>query len=164
MPYNSINEREIGTTFGLRAQDAIGWNPRSFRFIVSPSDFREAQQLFRTLPANTGSHSSTSEGERSRQGDRQAMARLLEIQKDAAAGEFRIVDARIVPGVADPAPYAQPWAVASAQTRHTVQEAPEGKSSALGSLKWMRFAVTLWLPEGWSVPAPLQALRTACPD
>lgn len=24
LPYNSINEREIGTTFGLRAQDAIG--------------------------------------------------------------------------------------------------------------------------------------------
>ena len=52
LPYNSINEREIGTTFGLRAQDAIGWNPRSFRFIVTPSDFREAQQLFRSLSAN----------------------------------------------------------------------------------------------------------------
>ena len=164
MPYNSINEREIGTTFGLRAQDAIGWNPRSFRFIVSPNDFREAQQLFRSLPANPGLHSATGESEGSKQGDRQAMTRLLEIQKHAAAGEFRIVDARIVPGVADPAPYAQLWAAASAQARHTVEEAPEGKSSPLGVLKWMRFAVTLWLPEGWSVPAPLQARRTTCPD
>ena len=34
-PYNSINEREVGTTFGLRAQDAIGWNPRSFRFLTN---------------------------------------------------------------------------------------------------------------------------------
>jgi hypothetical protein len=164
MPYNSINEREIGTTFGLRAQDAIGWNPRSFRFIVRPSDFLDAQQLFRSLPANPGLHSSTGESEGSKQGDRQAMTRLLEIQKHAAAGEFRIVDAHLVPGVADPAPYAQRWAEASAQTRHTLEGAPEGKSTALGALKWMRFAVTLWLPEGWSVPAPLQARRTACPD
>ena len=33
-PYESINEREVGTTFGLRAQDSIGWNPRSFRFLT----------------------------------------------------------------------------------------------------------------------------------
>jgi hypothetical protein len=164
MPYNSINEREIGTTFGLRAQDAIGWNPRSFRFVVSPGDFREAQQLFRSLPASTGLHSATGASGGSSPGDRQVMARLLEIQKHAAAGEFRIVDARIVPGVADPAPYAQPWAMASSQTRHTVEQAPEGKSSALGALNWMRFTVTLWLPEGWGVPAPIQARHTACPD
>ena len=43
-PYNSINQREIGTTYGLRAQDAIGWNPRSFRFLTDPAAFREAQQ------------------------------------------------------------------------------------------------------------------------
>ncbi len=35
-PYNSINEREVGTTFGLRAQDATGWNPRSFHFLTDP--------------------------------------------------------------------------------------------------------------------------------
>src|SRR5215469_15705482 len=29
-PYNSLNEREIGATFGLRVQDALGWNPRTF--------------------------------------------------------------------------------------------------------------------------------------
>ena len=33
-PYRSINEREVGTTFGVRAQDAIGWNPRSFHFLT----------------------------------------------------------------------------------------------------------------------------------
>lgn len=164
MPYNSINEREIGTTFGLRAQDAIGWNPRSFRFIVSPSDFREAQRLFRSLAANAGLQSAIGKGGDPPQGDRQAMARLLEIQKHAAAGEFRIVDAHIVPGVADPAPYAQQWAAAWTQTPHTVEEAPDGKSNALGALKWVRFAVTLWLPAGWIVPASLQARRAPCPD
>jgi hypothetical protein len=97
MPYNSINEREIGITFGLRAQDAIGWNPRSFRFIVSPEDFRAGQQLFGSLAASTGPASPTGGSGDPKQGDRQAMARLLEIRQPAATGEFRILDARIVP-------------------------------------------------------------------
>jgi hypothetical protein len=164
MPYNSINEREIGTTFGLRSQDAIGWNPRSFRFIASPGDFREARLLFRSLPANAGLQAASGGSGDPKRGDGQAMARLLEIQQRAAAGEFRMVDAHIVPGVADPAPYAQTWALASSRTPHTIEEAPGGKSSALGVLKWMRFAVTLWLPAGWVVPASLQSQRAACPD
>src|SRR5258708_14154090 len=49
MPSNSINEREIGTTFGLRAQDAIGWNPRSFHFLSNSADFHEGQRLFRSF-------------------------------------------------------------------------------------------------------------------
>jgi hypothetical protein len=164
MPYNSINEREIGTTFGLRSQDAIGWNPRSFRFIVSPVDFREARMLFRSLPANAKLEARSGGSGDPKQGDWQSMARLLEIQQRASSGEFRIVDAHIVPGVADPAPYAQTWAVASSRTPHTNDEAAGGKSSPLGALKWMRFEVTLWLPARWVVPASLQRQRTACPD
>jgi len=163
LPYNSINEREIGTTFGLRAQDAIGWNPRSFRFVASPGDFQEARQLFRLITANTGLASATGTGD-PKQSDRQATARLLEMVKHAATGEFRIVDAHIVPGVADPAQYAQTWAAASSRTPNTIEEAPGGKSGALGALKWMRFAVTLWLPAGWVVPASVHGQRMACPD
>ncbi len=158
LPYNSINEREIGTTFALRAQDAIGWNPRSFRFIASAEEFREARQLFPSLTANPRLRS-TAGGS----GDPQIVARLLEIQEHAARGEFRIVEARIVPGVADPAPFAQPWSIASSQTPHTLEEAPLGRSSPLGELKWMRFAVTLWLPAPWVVPASLHGQRTECP-
>jgi hypothetical protein len=164
MPYNSINEREIGTTFGLRAQDAIGWNPRSFRFIADPADFREARQLFQLIPANAGVPSETGGSVDPKQGDRQAMARLLEIRQHAATGEFRIVDAHIVPGAADPAPYARTWSVASSQTPHTIEEAPGGKSSALGALTRMRFALTLWLPAGWRVPASVHGQRMACPE
>jgi hypothetical protein len=92
------------------------------------------------------------------------MTRLMEIQKHAAAGEFRIVDAHIVPGVADPAPYAQLWAEASSKTPHTIEEAPGGKSTARGVLKWMRFAVTLWLPAEWVVPVSIHGQHVACPD
>jgi hypothetical protein len=52
-PYNSINEREVGTTFGLRAQDAIGWNPRSFRFMTDPAALQESQRLFQVLGGTT---------------------------------------------------------------------------------------------------------------
>ena len=45
-PYESISQREVGTTFGIRAQDAIGWNPRSFRFFTNPALFRKAQKLY----------------------------------------------------------------------------------------------------------------------
>src|ERR1035437_10125129 len=48
-PHNPINERAAGTTFGPRGQDAIGWNPRSFRFLNLPKAFRESQQLYRQL-------------------------------------------------------------------------------------------------------------------
>ncbi len=48
-PYNSINQREVGTTFGLRAQDVIGWNPRSFRFLTSPDAFKESRKQFQVL-------------------------------------------------------------------------------------------------------------------
>src|SRR5208283_2360385 len=48
-PYNSINEREVGTTYGLRSQDVIGWNPRSFRFLTNPAAFLQGQKLFLAL-------------------------------------------------------------------------------------------------------------------
>ena len=164
MPYNSINEREIGTTFGLRAQDALGWNPRSFRFLTDPVDFREAQQAFKAL-MNTGALNPTpaqppdptSPGLR-------AMTRLLALQKRASSGEVRILDAHIVPGVSDPAPYAQSWALASSQTRQEVDAARDGKSSPLGSLNWMRFVLTLWLPRGWRAPTPLHSASVPCPN
>jgi hypothetical protein len=42
-PYNLINPREVATSYGLRAQDAIGWNPRRFRFMTNRNAFRQAQ-------------------------------------------------------------------------------------------------------------------------
>src|SRR5579863_6998325 len=48
-PYYSISEREVGTTFGLRAQDAIGWNPRSFHLLAKPGALIESQKQFRAL-------------------------------------------------------------------------------------------------------------------
>jgi hypothetical protein len=161
MPYNSINEREIGTTFRLRAQDAIGWNPRSFHFFTDPADFREGQQLFRTLIDDRTTQAKTNDP---RSPAAQAMARLLALQKHASSGEFRILDARIVPGIGDPEPYAQGWARASSQTPHENDPAPLGKPTVQGTLNWMRFALTLWLPGHWRVPIALHPVAAACPN
>jgi len=154
-PYRSINEREIGATFGLRAQDAIGWNPRSFRFLVDPAAFHQAQRTYRAASAgaNPGSPPPNPDS---------AMTRLFELQKHAARGELRIVDAHVVPGVADPAPFALQWARAASRLQYEVEAAPEGKSSPRGSLLWIRFRISLWLPPGWALPAGLHSVQAPC--
>ncbi len=159
-PYNSINEREIGTTFGLRAQDAIGWNPRGFHFLIDPVAFEESQRLFQELGGAGRGAGLPVAG--SREG--QAIKRLLEINQRASAGQFRILEARLTPGVADAAPFAQGWALALPRTPHTFEPAAGGRSTAEGELRWMRFSITLWLPGMWRAPRELHAARTGCSE
>jgi hypothetical protein len=166
-PYNSINEREVGTTFGLRAQDAIGWNPRSFRFIRTPEAFRESQQIFRQLSHDGQLHLAVPEPNGSSSASRspaeiRATRRLMELQQYSSAGEFRILDARLAPGVSDAASYAENWALASPRTPHKTELAVTGKSTPLGELHWMRFSVALWLPAVWKTPNGLESTRVAC--
>lgn len=156
LPYNSINEREVGTTFGLRAQDAIGWNPRSFHIMIDPASFREAQQLYLEL-AKAGALS----GAVAQKGS-QDIDRLLRLQKNTAAGELHIEDVRLNPGIADPAPFAQAWTLAALRMPHEIVAAPDGKSSQRGSLEWMRFSVTLWLPGAWKLPEGLHGVPAPC--
>ena len=154
LPYNSINQREIGTTFGLRAQDALGWNPRTFRFMTNPRDFREAQSTFlRLFRAQKDSTAGRQSG---------AIPRLLELEKRASTGQLRILDARLVPGTADPQPFAQGWAVAFSRTQHEIEPVAAGQASPRGKLVWMRFAVTLWLPAGWNFPSGTKAVSAPC--
>jgi hypothetical protein len=164
LPYNSINEREIGTTFGLRAQDAIGWNPRSFRFLSNPAEFKEAQRSF--LELNQSGFVQGSEGKPGASKGRMAktLARLLELEKGASDGEFRILDAHIVPGVADPMPFAQAWALAASKTPHEIEDVPANQASERGRLQSMRFRLTLWLPGQWNAPPELGAVKIRCPE
>lgn len=156
-PYGSINEREVGTTFGLRAQDAIGWNPRSFRFLTDPDALRESQKLFQVLGKTTRAPAASREEEI-------AIQSQLRINERSSSGEFRILDARIAPGIADAAPFAQNWALASFKTPHRAEAAASGKPTLLGELHWMRFSITLWLPENWKTPKDLHAARRACAE
>ena len=158
-PYNSISEREIGTTFGLRAQDAIGWNPRTFSFIFDPDAFKLAQSLYLQLQRDGAFSKDTP----ANQTDATAMSHLIDLQKHAATGEFRIEDARLIPGVADPEPYAQEWSQAASRTPHQVESSGPASGSPRGSLDWMRFSVTLWLPRNWNLPSGVQSTSATCP-
>lgn len=158
-PYGSMNEREIGTTYGLRAQDAIGWNPRTFNFLLKPEDFSEAQALFlyldrkgalyRTMPAN--------------QQDATDTTHLMNLSQRASVGQFHIDDARLVPGAANPKSYAEAWARAASQTPHEVESSGPASGTPLGSLDWMRFTVTLWLPDDWKLPHGVASTTASCP-
>ncbi len=155
-PYGSLSEREIGTTYGLRAQDAIGWNPRSFRFLTDPAAFRAAQQAFHAMPKQPPPlHPGQS-------GPDEATARLLDLIAPASQGEFRILDARLIPGIGDPAPYAQNWALAASRTPHQEVPPPSGTASQRGSLLWMRFSITLTPPAGWPHPTGWSAKPVPC--
>ena len=163
-PYNSINEREVGTTFGLRAQDAIGWNPRSFRFLSNHMAFRESQRLYQSLSRDGQLRLVGPELYNQKTPEAQSTRRLMELQRQSSAGEFRILDAHLTPGISDAAPYAENWALALSKTPHTFEPSTGAKSTPLGELHWMRFSVTLWLPGPWQTPKELHATRAACPE
>jgi len=152
-PYNSINEREVGTTYGLRAQDAIGWNPRSFRFLTGTKAFAEGQRLYLALLRDGKAKA-----------DDAVMRKLMDLAQRSATGQFRILDARLAPGVADAEPFAEEWAVQSARTQHTIQPPLKGKATPQGELYWIRFSITLWLPQTWKAPKELGAVRAACSE
>jgi hypothetical protein len=151
-PFGSINEREIATTFDLRAQDAIGWNPRTFRFLIDPKSLLDAQKAWRKAVQAKPADST----------DAAAMNRLLELQRNAAIGELRIIDARFAPGTADPQPFAQQWALAASRTQHQIESAANGQGSARGELHFLRFRLTLWLPAKWAFPPDAHPTRSAC--
>lgn len=166
-PYDSINQREVGTTFGLRAQDAIGWNPRSFRFLTRPTEFQLARKLYFGLhnanPADQPNRKAVPAlpGAKSGGGSNAAARKLMEIAAHSSAGQFRILDAQITPGTANAMPFAQDWAVRQRYMPHSVTNS--ASPTPLGRLDAIQFEVTLWLPAGWQTPRVLDATPSSCP-
>ena len=156
-PYDSLNEREIGTTFGLRAQDAIAWGPRRFHFLISQKDLKRGRELFSRVTAKAGGLSSAAQG--------RASEELLEMVSDSArvgAGEFVVQDARLVLGTGDPAIFAQQWATRLQQVPHTAVQS-NGRASARGELQWVRFTLALWVPGRWKGASKLSSELVKCP-
>lgn len=165
-PYNLINPREIGNTYGLRAQDAIGWNPRHFRFMTNRSVFRQAQRLYLFLDRNgeLGGKNKEIASVRKKKALQRAMTRFMTLAKESSPGEFDVLDARLTPGIGTVKPYAANWALQSAKTPHTEEPPPDGTPTDLGNLDWIRFSVTLWVPGSWRAPDELQHSRMPCPE
>ena len=166
-PYDSINQREVGTTFGVRAQDAIGWNPRSFRFLNNPAVLRRAQTLYFETRSSPDKNPRGPDGAHLAQASdpahdvNSALGSLMDdVATHSSAGQFRILDARLTPGTANALPYAQNWALQQRNTPHTIT--PTTSPTPYGKLDALRFEITLWLPSNWKTPKTQQAVPSAC--
>jgi hypothetical protein len=136
-PYQSVTPLSLSTDFAFRAQDAVGWNPRRFRFATSEAEFKRLDEVYERYESAGATPPATFEVD------------LADEVSKAAEGKLTIVDATLVPGMADQ------WKMAAAvssrfeSTAHTLVMPGQGSGSPLGKLIWVRFRVELALPEGF---------------
>jgi hypothetical protein len=149
-PYQSVTPLSISTDFSFRAQDAVGWNPRHFRFATSAGEFRDLEQIYLRLP-KPGTEPSP-----------ELQAELAKQLARAAEGTLTILDARLVPGNADQWRVAAAVASHFAETAHTLVQEPDGSTSALGRLVWLRFRLQLDMPPGFQMSSELHPVPVKC--
>jgi len=149
-PYQSVTPLSISTDFSFRAQDAVGWNPRRFRFATTAQDFAQLERVYRDFIAGGATPSEHAQS-----------ALAHEIGK-TSEGTFTIVDSRLVPGTADQ------WRAAAAvashfeTTAHTLAEEPDHTTSPLGRLVWLRFRLEIDLPAGFPADQALHLEPRVC--
>lgn len=135
-PYNSVTPLSISTDFGFRAQDAVGWNPRRFRFVPTPAAYASVSAAYAAFERNGAGQS--------------ALAAQV---AQAPSGLFTILDARLIAGTADQWREAAAVSSAFTETAHTFEQPTGGRTTALGKLLEIRFRVELELPPGFQ-PQP----------
>ncbi len=149
-PYRSVTPLSISTDFAFRAQDAVGWNPRRFRFAADRASFDRLESAYRQLPP-AGSDVPA------------AAARVLAAESvRGLSAELRILDARLVPGTANQWQGAAAVASHFASTAHTLVPVPDAQATALGSLRWIRFRVRVDLSPEFRPAVGAKVLEGAC--
>ncbi len=139
-PYRSVSPLLLSTDFSFRAQDAIGWNPRRFRYAASGQAFGRLEEVYRRV----------TRGSTAAPADEAELGRLVALQP---AGVIEILDASIVPGTADPTRAAALVSTHFGTTAHTTERPADGRATPLGRIGWMRVRMRLELPQG-AVGAP----------
>ena len=112
-PFRSVNPLLLTTDFGFRAQDVVGWNPRSFRYAANAAEFREAQRAYRAV---TSSPHPTSEQETA----------VTRVAMRALEGHLELLDAVLAPGSADQSSAAGLVASHLDRTAHTFRTPERG--------------------------------------
>jgi hypothetical protein len=146
-PYQSVSPLLISTDFSFRAQDAMAWNPRHFRFAADQHTFArmsEAYSEYRRAPMGA------------------AQGRLAELVGRAPEGLLQILDAHFVPGTGDQARAAGAVASHFSTTAHSLEKPADGKGTPLGKLTWIRFRINLELPEGFRAERGVVLDRYEC--
>ena len=128
-PYVSVNPLLISTDYSFRAQDVVGWNPRRFAYAPDRESFLRLQAAYdRYMAGGKGAHGGEVE--------------LSGLVMRARQGEFAILDAHLVPGLADQWRMAAGLATHFTTTAHSIDSAG-GMQTPLGKVTWLRFRVTL---------------------
>jgi len=129
-PYRSVTPLAVSTDFSFRAQDAVGWNPRRFRYAQDAGVARRLEALYAGVVAN----------------DAAASTKAAELATEQPEGELQILNIVMVPGTANQ------WQMAAAVALHfqnTPHEVEQGaQPTALGKLEELQFRVKLELEPG----------------
>lgn len=139
-PYRSPTPILISTDFAFRAQDAVAWNPRNFRFFTTPEQVATAERAYQATL---------------REPNRPAAgAALYPLLQTSAEGTLTIVDAEIAGGTANQTAAAASVASHFEQTAHI--ERTDLASTPLGRLLRLRFRLTVAAGELCRVPGRKQ--------
>lgn len=136
-PYRSVTPLLVSTDFSLRAQDAVGWNPRRFRFAANNVAYGQMRVLRQAMEV----------------GAVDKAAPLAELVSRQPGGVLEILDAHLIPGTGDQARAAAMVAGHFAATAHELEQPAGGRSTPLGQVTWMRFRVLLEVPRGTGAAA-----------
>jgi len=148
-PYQSVSPLLISTDYSFRAQDAVGWNPREFRFAADGRSFGQLVDVYGEYRRSP----TPSEG---------VQGRLAELVSRAPQGRLEILDAHLVPGMADQAKAAAMVASHFGSTAHRIEQPADGKVTPLGRVTWMRFRISLELPVGFRPDKGVRLERSSC--
>jgi len=129
-PYRSVSPLLFSTDWSFRAQDAVAWNPRRFRYAANREVFRKLAALYDKVMS----------------GDAASSGKAAELVSAQPEGVLQILDTKLVPGVADQAQMAATVASHLTETPHTVDQSQT--PSPLGRVEELRFRVQLELPQG----------------
>ena len=135
-PYQSVTPLLISTDYSFRAQDAVAWNPRRFRYAANGKDFAAmlaAYQEYMKGSSGRGAHE----------------AELAELAGRSPEGRMEILDSHFVPGMANQAQTAAMVASHLSTTPHSVEQAKDGRGDALGRVTWIKFRISVDLPTGF---------------
>ncbi len=148
-PYRSVSPLLVSTDFSFRAQDAVGWNPRRFRYAADERAFRAMEAEYgRVIGAKTASAA-----------DEEALAKLVSAQPE---GVLEILDASLAPGTADQTRAAGLVASHFGTTAHRMEQPEGGSATGLGRIGWIRFRMKLEIRPGAGAVRGVKVERYAC--
>ncbi len=149
-PYQSVTPLSISTDFAFRAQDAVGWNPRRFRFATSKGAFDKLADVYQRFEQAGATPPAPLQVDLS-----------SEIAQ-ASEGSLTLLDTHLLPGTADQSRAASAVASHFSQTAHTVMQASNTPATPRGKLLWIRFRVDFDLPPRFALNPALRVAFTPC--